>query len=67
MSDVATHETRTDLIRAYSRRQAMEFAVQWMRDNWSEQLKSNPDKYHEKLGLLVDFVTDMFPAEPNNP
>jgi hypothetical protein len=36
----------------------IESVLACMRQKYSDLLKANPDSYHERLGLILDFVTD---------
>jgi hypothetical protein len=49
------------LRRLFSRDELMAEAIAWMRAHYADSLRENPDRYHERLGLLVDFVTDLIP------
>jgi hypothetical protein len=54
------------LARAYSHDEAINVAKQWMRDNYGiarELDEESRDRYHEKLGLLVDFLWVLHPPE----
>jgi len=58
------------LRQAYSFEEALDIAKQWMKDTYGtarelpEELR---DRYHEKLGLLVDFLFTLHPPSPPNP
>lgn len=57
---------RTPLMRAYSHDEAINIAKQWMRENYGvprELSEESRDRYHEKLGLLVDFLWTLHPPE----
>ena len=47
------------LRRNFSEEELRDAALAWMRKNRAEGYEPNTDRYHEKLGLLVDFVTDL--------
>jgi hypothetical protein len=49
--------------RSWSQDELRDAALDWMRKNYSDLLKSDPDKYHIRLGVLVDFVTDLMQNE----
>lgn len=58
---------REDALRAdsplktsYSRREAVAFAHEWIRRHHGGG-KPTSEEYYKQLGLLFDFVTDMFP------
>ena len=54
----------TPELKSYSHEEAIESAKQWMRDNYgvARELDSAArDRYHEKLGLLVDFLHTLHP------
>lgn len=51
---------------AYSHQESINVAMQWMRDNYGlarDLSEDNRDRYHEKLGLLVDFMGTLHPQE----
>lgn len=57
---------RTPLMRTYSHDDAINVAKQWMRDNYGiprELSEESRARYHEKLGLLVDFLWTLHPPE----
>ena len=57
---------RTPLARAYSHDEAINVAKQWMRDNYGiprELSEEARGRYHEKLGMLVDFLWTLHPPE----
>jgi hypothetical protein len=47
------------LRRSFSEEELRDAALAWMRKNRAEGYEPNADRYHEKIGLLVDFVTDL--------
>jgi hypothetical protein len=54
------------LARSYTHEEALNVAKQWMRDNYGiarELSEEARDRYHEKLGLLVDFLWTLHPPE----
>ncbi len=68
---VATGSAFTPLMRAYSHDEAINVAKQWMRDNYGiprELSEESRDSYHEKLGMLIDFLWTLHPPQssPNN-
>ena len=49
--------------RAFSREEMIEEAKAYMRETWGPCRESEDrDKWHERLGMLVDFIHDRFPA-----
>jgi hypothetical protein len=49
--------------RAYSREEMVREAQMYMADTWGPVRESaNPDRWHERLGMLVDFIHDRFPS-----
>lgn len=46
-----------------SQQEMIQQSMDWLKKNYGDELKSNPDKYHERLGFLIDFVTDIYPDE----
>jgi len=65
---VASGSARTPLMRAYSHDDAVNVAKQWMRDNYGiprELSEESRASYHEKLGLLIDFLGTLHPPEPS--
>lgn len=49
---------------SYSHEEAISKAKQWMKDNYGiprELSEESRDRYHEKLGLLIDFVWALCP------
>jgi hypothetical protein len=53
----------TDSRRAFSREEMIEEAKAYMRDTWGPCRESEDrDLWHERLGMLVDFIHDRFPA-----
>ena len=49
--------------RAYSREEMIEEAKAYMCETWGPCRESEDrDKWHERLGMLVDFIHDRFPA-----
>ncbi len=52
---------------SYTHQQMLDAAKQWMRDNYGvarELPEASRDRYHEKLGLLVDFIGTVFSSNP---
>lgn len=52
--------------RAYSHDAAINIAKQWMLENYGiprELSEESRDLYHEKLGLLIDFLWTLHPPE----
>ena len=52
---------------AHTNEEAIDIARRWMNDNYGAPRELNAedrDRYHEKLGLLVDFIGTLFP-KPN--
>lgn len=54
-------------VHSLSRQHVIDFALEWMRAKYSVLLRTDPDRYHEMLGLLVDFSTDIFFKEGRAP
>ena len=49
--------------RAFSREEMIEEAKSYMRETWGPCRESEErDRWHERLGMLVDFIHDRFPA-----
>jgi hypothetical protein len=49
--------------RAFSREEMIEEAKAYMRETWGPCIASEDrDRWHERLGMLVDFVHDRFPS-----
>ena len=49
--------------RAFSREEMIEEAKAYMRETWGPCRESEDrDKWHERLGMLVDFIHDRFPS-----
>jgi hypothetical protein len=51
------------LRKAFSQQEIVNAARSWMARNLCESKTTDPDKYFERLGFLVDFLTDTFPKE----
>jgi hypothetical protein len=48
--------------RAFSREEMIEEAKAYMRETWGPCRESEDrDRWHERLGMLVDFIHDRFP------
>ena len=60
----ATCSASEPLRRSFSEEELRDAALAWMRKNRAEGYEPNTDRYHEKLGLLVDFVTDLMQNAP---
>jgi hypothetical protein len=57
------------LRQAYSHQESVNIAMQWMRDNYGiakDLPEDTRDRYHEKLGLLVDFLWTLHPPESSS-
>ena len=53
----------TDSRRAFTREEMIEEAKAYMRETWGPCLESEDrDRWHERLGMLVDFIHGRFPA-----
>lgn len=53
--------------RAYSREEMIDEAKKYMRETYGLCLESNDrDRWHERFGMLVDFVHDRFPTSKDN-
>ena len=55
---------------AHTNDEAVEIARKWMTDNYGAPRELNAvdrNSYHEKLGLLVDFISTLCPMEPEKP
>lgn len=53
------------LRQTYSYEEALAVAKQWMRDTYGtarELPEESRDRYHEKLGFLVDFLHTLHPS-----
>ena len=51
---------------AFSREEMIEEAKAYMRDTWGPCRESEDrDRWHERLGMLVDFIHDRFPPNPS--
>ena len=50
--------------REFTREEAMQAASEWMKKEYLDTLKRDPDKYHTMLGLLADFASDLFTNKP---
>ena len=51
----------SELRRAFTQQELVDEARRWINANYSICKQEHPDKFYERLGLLVDFVTDMVP------
>lgn len=49
--------------RSFNRQEIIDEARRWVNLNYREIHLDNPDKFYERLGLLVDFVTDIVPGD----
>ncbi len=58
MNEASTGQTQPERS-AFSHEEAITKANEWMRENYPEQPKS--DRYHERLGLLIDFLHSLHP------
>jgi len=57
------HAEMADSRRAFSREEMIEEAKAYMRDTWGPCREvDDRDLWHERLGMLVDFIHDRFPA-----
>lgn len=57
------HAEMADSRRAFSREEMIEEAKAYMRDTWGPCRESEDrDLWHERLGMLVDFIHDRFPS-----
>ena len=54
------------LRRAFSQEELIDAARKWLNENYSVCKKSNPDKFYERLGFMVDFATDAIQADPSS-
>ena len=45
--------------RIFSEAELTKAVLEWMKTNHSQMLVDDPDKFHARLGLLFDFVTDL--------
>lgn len=50
---------RGPVTRTLSTDDTTRFVLQWMREHYATLKTSDPDRYCEKLGLILDCVTDM--------
>ena len=57
-----TKDDTSALIRAFTKKQLTEYGIAWARANLAAIKKENADAYYSKLGLIQDFVTDLFRA-----
>ena len=75
MGEITDRETKpntmTEPLRtAHTNDEAIEIARRWMTDNYGvprELSAVERDSYHEKLGLLVDFLGTLCPKEHLTP
>jgi len=49
--------------RSFTQSQLVAEASRWLIKNYLPFKTNDPDKYYERLGMLVDFVTDLVPTE----
>ncbi len=49
--------------RSFSQEEIVAEARRWLHQNYAVGRSENPDRFYERLGLLVDFVTDIVPGK----
>lgn len=61
-----SEEPETALFHSYTHAQALQKAKEWMKENYGRPMdmaQEERDRYHEKLGLLIDFLWTLHPPQ----
>lgn len=59
-------ESDSALFHHYTHAQALQKAKEWMKENYGRPMdmsQEERDRYHEKLGLLIDFLWTLHPPQ----
>jgi hypothetical protein len=50
----------------FSRDELIRFAMDWMKNKSGYSIAENEEVYHARMGMLINFVTDIAPDDNQN-